>query len=165
MQCHKTNKKAKDPLIFRCRNLKDSDYPLFESQLNEVDWSNCLCDKSPDEAFNLFSETITECLDIIKPEHEIKISPKRVIRELWITPGIIKSSSQLSNLYKSAHLGTNTAAIETYKLKRNILNKLSRKSKTQYFIGELAKHMNNSKKLWKFINVITGKPNFQKLYN
>ena len=54
---------------------------------------------------------------------------------------------------------TGNTNIDSYKTKRNILNKLRRYSKTQHFKEQLKQHIHNSKRLWRTINMIVGQTN------
>ena len=59
-----------------------------------------------DTAFEKFSSAVTNSLDQIRPEHEIKISPKKIIRDPWITPGMLLSSINMTRQHENIMDGT-----------------------------------------------------------
>ena len=55
-----------------------------------------------DAAFMKFTEIINKQMDIHAPEKIITIPSKNIIREKWMTKGLLKSSQQCEKLYIKA---------------------------------------------------------------
>ena len=52
------------------------------------------------DAYNIFSDKLHDIINTISPEKTIRIPAKKVIREPWVTKGIMKSSHTLNKLYR-----------------------------------------------------------------
>ena len=55
---------------------------------------------STEESLSKFQEILTDTLDKYAPMKDVKISQTKIIRNPWITTGLLKSSQTLDRLYK-----------------------------------------------------------------
>ena len=114
-------------------------------------------DRSVDENFNLLHDQLLDCINEVCPEKIITIPAKRVIREPWISKGLIKCSSKQLVLYR-AFLHDKCTLTETKYLNyRNTLKKVKRRCKIDYYHNKCSEFRQNTKKLWKIINQVKGK--------
>jgi len=73
-------------------------------------------------------------MDCHASEKLVTIHPKKIVRNLWITKGILKSSKTLRKLYKlQLDKPNNDNILNKYLKYPNTFNKLKQKSKTEYF--------------------------------
>lgn len=125
--------------------------------LNNYNWTN-LENCNAEEAYSLFSTKFNNSIDHFAPIITRKISPKLIIRDPWITPGIMTSSRNLSKLYKKS-LGSSKWHPNRIKYVeyRNLFNQIKKKAKEQYYKSLFQRHRFNIKKTWSTINNILGK--------
>ena len=116
--------------------------------------------KDCNTAYNILVEKITETLDIHAPEKLVTISPKYIIREPWMTSGLLKSSMTCSKMYKKV-LGKNINDPKylEYIEFRNKYNSLKRITKKKYYIEQINVYLNDYSKLWKVMKELIGKKN------
>ena len=82
---------------------------------------------------------------------------KRIIKEPWLTKGIISSSRKQLRLYKQSLTIRSEVDRERYKQYRDCLKRIKRNCKCLYFSQQCERHKHNTKKLWETINMMTGK--------
>ncbi len=99
----------------------------------------------PSETFN---STVSEIMNIYAPERTARIPGKKVIREPWVTKGILKSSDTLDKLYmRKLKYPWNTRAIYTrYKKYRNVFNTIKRNMKQFHYSTLLETHKSDIKR-------------------
>ena len=87
------------------------------------------------------------------PLQTIRISGKQGYNEPWITKGIEAAARKNRSLYKKALKSTSTDQdIAIYKVHRNMLNRLQRSSRMEYYNSKYYEYRQNTKKLWALIN-------------
>ena len=98
-------KQPKQAKEFEYRDLSDGNVKIISNFLRQIDWTY-LNNLDANEAYSDLIEKLTNIMDTVTPNKTIKIPAKRIIREPWITRGIIKSSSTCDKLYKkqSGHI-------------------------------------------------------------
>ena len=85
-----------------------------------------------DESFSLITSKINECIGKNSHVKVVQISSKKVIREPWLSKGLLKSSNKLDKLHTKSLCGSSETK-EKYKKYRNLLNSLKRKAKQAYY--------------------------------
>ena len=125
-----------------------------------MDWVQCLWNKPANEAYTCFHKITQETLDNICPVKQIKIRPSKILRDPWMTPGLLKCNQKQKLLYKR-HLAdpNHQQKLEKYKTYRNKLQQILRKTKENYYKNKCKEYKRNLSKLWKVINKITHKMN------
>ena len=127
--------------------------------LNNHDWNNILSSPDVEENFTIWHKTVLKCINQIAPEKR-KCPSKKHKYNPWITKGFKKSMTRKNKLYRDwIHDKTNDTKLIKYKEYKNMLQKLIRLSKVNYFNGKCYEYKNDSKKLWNLINKINGKLN------
>jgi hypothetical protein len=116
-----------------------------------------------DNAFEYLIETLINIIDTYAPEKVITIKASNIIREKWMSKGLLKSSKKCEKLFRKVIKlpKTNQLYLEYIKY-RNIYNKLRRVEKSQYY-GKLVTYSRNDiKNTWKIMkkamNKTTDKP-------
>jgi len=97
----KISKKKQDSIIIKSRKLNDANIVKIRYILERYDWT-ILTGLDANSAYNKFLSILTNAIDKIAPERNIKLSPKHIIREPWVTKGVLKSSATLDKLYKKS---------------------------------------------------------------
>ena len=139
--------------------------PLTDKNIQKInndllmDWNNELERKTVEESFTLFHNKLMETIDKHAPETTRKISGRKLIRDPWITNGIITSLNKQRKLYQKMIMEQTTNARERYTTYRNNLKRLIRASKRKYLHEKCTEYKQDSRKLWQLINRIIGKEN------
>ena len=95
-----------------------------------------------------------------RPIKELKISKKKVMRERWMTKGLIKSGMTCNKLYKLT-IGKLKTHADCYKYCkfRNTYNRIKRIAKQNYYHNKIKEFRQDSKQIWKLLNNVIRKPN------
>ena len=107
----------------------------------------------------MFHTTLLETIDKIAPEREFKVPSKKIIREPWMSTGLLKCCKKQQKLY-CEFIKTRTAESEkVYKDYRNMLQKLKHFCKINHYQNQCKEYKSNTKKLWRLINSVCAKVN------
>lgn len=150
------NKKA---LTFKSRLLNDDKIYNISQALSNINWNNLLA-LPVSEAYDVFVNRLNRTLDELAPEKLIKIPSKNVIREKWVSPGLLVSFKTRDKLLRKS-LGkpaTHPAQLK-FRNYRNMLRKVQRLSKQNYYKELLGTYRNDIKNTWRTFNKIIGKTN------
>ena len=90
---------------------------------------------------------------------EYTINPNKILREQWMTPGLMKCTMKQRKLYKKTLNNSSEKDHEKYKEYRNCLKKLLRKTKQEYYKEKCAEFKRNTRKLLNMVNTIISKHN------
>lgn len=155
----KTRSNKAEPLIIRKRHLTSSIMKNIATVVRETNWLY-LENMNTDHAYTEFSNTLDTIINNAAPEKEIKISSKFVIRDPWVTRGLIASSRTLNKLYRKK-MGKDKKNLHYEKFinYRNMYNKLKRLTKQKYYDDLLSKYQHNIRKTWGIINSLIGRTN------
>ena len=124
--------------------------------MNE-DWEGMLNEKNTNESFTIFHNTIQKHINDIAPLKTIKIPSKRIIRDDWMTPGLLKCTQKQRKLYKATLTNKLQTTQNTHKSYRNNLARILRKAKETYYQTKCNEFKRDTKRLWQMINRITNK--------
>ena len=114
----------KPPLQIKSRNFDNQHMGKICETLSKVDWTE-LEDKDLNEAYDLFTTKILNIINDISPVKTITIPAKRIIRDPWVTKGVIKSATTLDKLYRnSLRKPKDHPKFIEYKKYRNLYNRL-----------------------------------------
>ena len=162
-----------------------TDYPSPKSNVVERDWDNFnqqnfildyfeldinhLLNSAPndvDKSFDTFSSNLNLLLDKHGPYKKISKYKLKLKRKPWISKGI-KVSIDVKNKLLSKYIKAKDPIAKSlfqqkYKIHRNMLSTLMKRSKTNYFTNFFNENINNIKNTWKGIkNLISNsKSNF-----
>ena len=91
------------------------------------------------------------------PKREYSISYDKIIRDPWITKGLSNSIRKQKKLYLKQLHSSDPDCTNKYISYRNVLKKLLRCSKLDYFNNKCLEYKQNSRKLWQLINQVINK--------
>ena len=100
-----TEPKHKNPITITCRPIHDDQLNNIIDAVNTTDW-NVLHSLGVDEATNFFINELSRTIDRYAPEKTIHIRQKHVLRQPWVTPGLLTSSRTRDKLYKKVSAKT-----------------------------------------------------------
>ncbi len=92
-------KKKQKPIIIKTREFHDANIAKIQEKLERYDWT-VLDIPNTNDAYDIFADKLHDIINTISPEKTIIIPAKKVIREPWVTKGIMKSSHTLDKLYR-----------------------------------------------------------------
>ena len=146
--------KPENSLKVKSRSITDSKIESMKTKLNEYEW-NILSNMSVEEGYTHFIKTLTNFIDECAPEKEIIIKKNNIIRDKWMTPGLMKSARTRDLMYKKAlknkKVGTLWNKFIEY---RNQFNRIKRIAKETYYKQLLEQYKNDIKKTWGVINTL-----------
>ena len=122
-------------------------------------WALTLADLDTNNSFSVFHQKLFRSIDQHAPEKTLKVGRNSMIRDPWITNGIIKSLRHQKQLYKEMLISKTDVSTFRYRDYRNCLQRLIRKNRQNYLLDKCKEFRQNGKKLWQLINRIIGKEN------
>ena len=141
------------------RKLNDKTISKINEEMENIDWIQTLTSDSVDNNFNIFHKKLIDTIDHYAPETEQRISATNIIRDPWITRGLLTSLKKQKRLYKHSLVVKTVETKTRYINYRNLLKRLIRKSKYTYLHDKCTEYRQDSRKLWTLINKIIGKEN------
>ena len=102
------------------------------------------------QGFSTFHTILCGTIDKHALEQDKRINPKKIIRDPWITSGIMKSLNKQRQMFK-AHIKGDVSTFN-YKNYTNNLQKIIRFSKNKYLHEKCNEYRRDSRKLWRLIN-------------
>ena len=150
----------KQPLTVKSRVLNDITCSKILETLDQINWDQCLIGLKTNAAYTCFHTKLQEVLDEISPIKAIKIKPCKIVKDPWMSPGLLKCVHKQKQLYKG-HMKApqDTLLMDKYKNYTNKLQQILRKTKEDYYKTKCQEYRNNTSRLWKMINRITNKLN------
>lgn len=145
---------------FQCRKLTNTQFLNIKQSLDTINWNEELCDRSADDACDHFIHVLNTVINIHAPLKTINIPKRKIIREPWMTPALIKSSNKCLTLYKQSVGKSKTdPAYKKYILYRNVYNRLKTDTRKQYYAELMNNYKGDMKKTWGVINNVLGRNN------
>ena len=151
------NKSMRGYKTIKSRKLDSQAITNIETEISNMDWTRLLKDLNTNDSFNLFHNTLTNSIDIHAPETTRKIGMRSIIRDPWITNGILRSLTRQKRLFKEMLVTKTDISTFRYRSYRNSLQKIIRNNKRCYLHGKCVEYRTNGKKLWQLINRVIGK--------
>ena len=151
---------GKEPVTINTRKLDKISIKRLTTELSKKDWTKELPGNDCNEHFDTFHKVLSDEINHFIPMTTKTIKYKKLRREPWLTASLVKSINKDKRLYrlsikKDAKL-TDSIKYKTY---HQILGKVKRQTKRQYYIDQCEKFKGNTKKLWQTINKIIGHTN------
>ena len=149
-----TRKKSKEParkIKFKRRTYRNYSQEQFQRTIRAYCWDDFLELKNPEEWWKVLLHRITEIADTMCPIKNYIVKEKR---DPWITNEILKKLKDKDFARKTA---------KQTKLKKDWINQreqinevksLIKRAKKEYIIGNLERHVNDTKKFWGTIGEI-----------
>ena len=146
----------KQPLTITTRAINEEKCGAINTRLLNIDWDNELHSKSANEAYTCFHTKMQEILNTETPIKTIKIKSSKVLKEPWMSPGLLRSIKKQKQLYKKTLIKNASVSDQIrYKEYRNKLGHILRRAKEEYYKRKCTEYKRNTAKLWKMINKIT----------
>ena len=152
----KKNSKPNRKSTFSFRKIDNVSTDYIKRLLQDTDWwtMHSLC---VDEQSEFLSSKIQEYIDLCVPLKTVTIGHRYVIREKWMTKGLLKSSLNLNKLRSKISKNNKKNSIIEYKMYRHLYNRLIRIAKEAYYSEQIEQHRGNISKTWKILNKLLGK--------
>ena len=151
------NKSLRGKQKIEYRTLDDHAKSKIKNALEEVNWETRLSTLDVNQSFDSFHDYLIETIDRFAPKRVKEINCKKMIRDPWITAGLMVSLNKQRLLYRSQLGCGNNVSTHKYREYRNLLKKIIRRSKQEYIKTKCAQYKQNGKKLWQLINRVIGK--------
>ena len=145
------------------RHKKDFDPVMFQAELldNGSFLTELINKPSSESAMNLYMEKYISLLDKHCPMKNLTKKEQKTSQKPWLTQGLLKSISRKRTLFKKFKndkwKNKESEVFKEYKTCNDIINKLKKLSKRNYYNKYFSEHMNNSKKTWIGINSLLNK--------
>ena len=103
-----------------------------------------------------FLDKITHLLDIHAPITKLSIKEKKELEKPSLTKGILQSNKQknITNSLEAKKQVVKKHSSKKFKYHKNLINKLTRINKTNFYKSFFEEHKNDSKKTWDGIRSI-----------
>ena len=144
------NKSVRGSILIKDRNLNTSNLEKIGGDIKRHDWQKLLSKSNASQGFSIFHKILCDTIAKHAPETVKRISVKKIIKNPWITIGIMKSLSKQWQMFK-AHLKGDISTFN-YRKYRNNLQRIIRFSKHRYLHEKCSEYRRDSKKLWRLIN-------------
>ena len=149
----------KTPLIIHKRYMTDAAIQHINSTIQNQDW-NYLNNMTMDDAYTEFNNKLGDIIEYTAPQKAITIPSSLIIRDPWMTRGLVKSSKTLNKLHKRRLGKSKTDALhDKFITFRNVYNKLKKTAKQEHYKNLFQKHKYDIKKTWRVINSLIGRTN------
>ena len=148
-----------EPKRIQTRKLNQINIKKINKKLQETNWENLLDNLDTEESYNVYQTTLNVILNEITPVQEYTINPNKILREQWMTPGLMKCTMKQRKLYKKTLNNSSEKDHEKYKEYRNYLKQILRKTKQEYYKEKCVEFKRNTRKLWNMVNTIISKHN------
>ena len=146
----------RDKVKITKRRIDSASIELIKTELDSVDWT-CIDNMDVNKAFKYFHTILLNSMDKHCPKREYSISYDKIIRDPWITKGLSNSICKQKKLYLKQLHSSDPDCTNKYISYRNVLKKLLRRSKLDYFNNKCLEYKQNSRKLWQLINQVINK--------
>ena len=141
----------KEPVKIESKKLSDNVIDHIKKDLEQEKWLE-IESMTANESFDYFHNKLTNSLDKHAPVRT-KTFLKGRLDEPWVTNGLKHSMKKQQRLYRATLKGGNTLeTVEKYKNYRNVLTKIKRHCKTEFFRLKCTEFKSNTRKLWKLVN-------------
>ena len=125
-------KNKKTNLTFEMKKLDKKSLPEIKKELS-CNWDQLLIGKEVNKSYQLFHSKLTQTLDKFTEIKKIKIPYKKIIKEPWLTKGIMNSNKKQLQLYKHWLQNKTAENYDRYKHYRNSLRAIKRRCKINYY--------------------------------
>lgn len=138
------------------------------SKLNKENWQNVYTSSDPEEALKNFTEIVSELLKNCSFTKKVSFSSNNMPIKPWITKGIVLSIRYKEKLFnkmktvnhyrQSLGLPPDQCLINQFNNFRNLLNKIIKSAKNNYFSQQFHNFSHDPTKTWRLINELGDRP-------
>ncbi len=149
----------KNMKIIHKRIITEEAKEKIKANLKDFNW-NYLDNLNTNDAYNNFIDRLNSFINEAAPVKTIYIPAKYVIRDPWMTPGLILSSNTLNALFKRK-IGKHKTDPQYVKYVdyRNTYERLKRTIKQNYYDDLFQQYKFNIRKSWGVLNTLIGRTN------
>ena len=151
-------KQKKNCITFQTKKMQKDSMHKIRSDL-DCNWELLNATNNVNQCYDIFNEQLNSVINKYVEEKTVKISYKKIIKEPWLTKGIIESNKKQLCLYNQWLLNKKATDHDRYKQYRDTLRKIKRHHKIDFYNRQCERYKQNSKKLWSTINELCGKSN------
>ena len=129
------------------------------NHLSNIDWTY-LNTLAINDAWTQFHNTLNNTINQYAPLKTMRLSPKQIIMQPWMSTGLVQSSRTLDKLYRK-QLGKSKEHPShiNFITFRNVYSGLKRQHKRNYYSDLFKTYSNDIKKQWQILRKIIGKEN------
>ena len=132
------------------RKLDTKKMEILNNRIQDVDWTTVLHDKDANESLNTLHKFLGDKLNDIVPVKTFEVSDKKLIKNKWLTSGLLRCMTKQRKLYKKIlQKNRKPQDHEQYRLYRNELKRVHRRAKETYYKEKCINFKRNTAKLWK----------------
>ena len=113
-------KNKKNNISFNVKKLDQKHVSALQDEL-KCDWQILEMTEDANDTYQLFHSKLENAINKFTEEKTVKISYKKIIKEPWLTKGIIKSNRKQTKLYKEWLINKNAITHDRYKHYRDAL--------------------------------------------
>ena len=163
------NKPKNKKYVKYARSYRNFNQHEFGEELKQINWENLFSTNNNIQSLcSQFLEKIEKLLDEMAPVRKMTKKDLGLEQRPWITKGILISMKKRDQYYKVFAHNRDVEIQKMYKLYRNMIITLTRRSKQNYYANFFTENQTNIKKTWdgirNIINISKGKStNFRKL--
>ena len=154
------NLSRKMPITINSRDTRRQNLEALKRSLRDVNWHDLNGAGDVNIRAGHLNEILAKKIDHFVPIRSHTVKYKNIRREPWVSVGILHSIKYSKKLYaKSIRANATEKNIHDYKEYNKLLQKIKRTAKKNYYGEMCTLFKNNTSKLWKIINEISGKTN------
>jgi len=128
----------------------------MQDELLRTDWKPIIT-STIDDAYALFITKVFNNIDKFAPEKTVTIPNKQIIRQPWMSKGLMMSSRMKDMLFRKCTNKSRTCYLYVQFIKyRNIYTKLKKTSKTKYYTDLFEQYKHDFRKTWQILNSLVG---------
>ena len=132
--------------------MNECNLTALKADLSAINWPAKLCSTDINTVYGIFLDNLNELIETHLPLREITISAKQQMCEPWMTKGLLKCRKRKLKLYEHSLKSHNVTDIERYKQYHSMLQKITRRSKIDYYHSQCVKFKSDTRRLWRTIN-------------
>lgn len=140
------------------RSYKHFNNDEFEKELSEINWTLLFENKNTEQCFEIFFNKVEGILNVMAPIKTLTKKETDLYEKPWITTGLLKSMKNRDKIHKrfvkEKDVEIKNGLFREYKSKRNMIVKLLRITKSDYYEHLFLENKNNMKETWKNIRKI-----------
>ena len=114
------------------RGINEDSMKYFKTIFNSTDWDLLTQTSSTNDSYNIFLERFIKIYDQVFPERKIEIKQKNMPSP-WISKGLRKLSKRKQRLYRKFSKQRSDKNCETYKIYKNLFEKIKKSQKKFIF--------------------------------
>ena len=148
----------KPPTKITTRGLNENKVNTIKNKLNDVNWAELLQSTDINYQYDTFQHILTSTIDEVAPYYTKIIPSNKVIRDPWLSAGLLKCIRKQQSLYKKTIRKPSTEQEHVqYKTYRNKLKQILRRAKEDYYRNKCVEFKRNTSRLWEMIHRLTCK--------